>query len=295
MQIKINSPLLRVSDLKDPGGLIGTLRDAPDPLSQFLQSRFSPTLCKKLAAYSRSDPPSNRLQKALVGELNQLLQGEWLYTEDRFAQVMLSAAAQEWFVQNSPRESLIRLNRFLLEDAYPQHIGRNLKPRPIWKRGFHRQQKLAAAASLVVFLLCLGVFQFFVIFWRAPLPADLVLPPGTQVIVSRSTWVMIEGDRYYLRAWCPEPPKRVANSWGKLLHVYPEKMNSKKTYSLSQEPNREFFPPVREGPPRPTNEGFDLPDPDDDPEEGNGCSYSFFVWPDRGNSQIEVKEFCGLG
>jgi len=120
------SSLFSLDNLKDPTRLAVRLQDGSDPVSQFLQKQFSNTNQRLLSEYNDVTPPSEKLQAALIQELNRLLQGGSLYEEKDFAkglaQVTLRKETHELIKQNPEGEDLIRLNRFLLEDAYPQEI-----------------------------------------------------------------------------------------------------------------------------------------------------------------------------
>ena len=66
----------------------------------------------------------------LVDELNQLVQKECIYTEERFAQIKLSDKLRSEIVDNLQGEELTRINRLLLEAAYPHCIvKRHLPPK----------------------------------------------------------------------------------------------------------------------------------------------------------------------
>lgn len=119
--------LLRVSHLKDPSGLAVKLREAQDLLSQYLRTQFSLDTQKLLDEYDGSSPPSSELKEALVDELNRLIQGESLYDEQCFAHVTLTEETRKLIAQNPSGAALIRLNRILLEEAYPQEIAKYLQ------------------------------------------------------------------------------------------------------------------------------------------------------------------------
>lgn len=123
------SLLFRVSDLKDPTGLAIKLRDAQDPLSQYLRGQFSTNTQQLLDEYDGSNPPCDALRRAVIDELNRLLKGNCLYDEQRFMQVKLTEEAQGLIEQNLEGEDLIRLNRLLLEEAYPREIKKSRKKR----------------------------------------------------------------------------------------------------------------------------------------------------------------------
>lgn len=133
---KLKALLLGEKDLKDTEGetLIHCLRDAPDPLSQYLRSRFPVALQQRLREYDDGfGTPPERLKRlkwlkpAVVKELNRLIRDERLYQEDRFAQVELTRVTKELLQQNPRGEELVLLNRWLLADAYPRKITRIAK------------------------------------------------------------------------------------------------------------------------------------------------------------------------
>jgi len=114
--------LLSINDL-NWSSLPSKLRDAQDPLSQYLREQFSPELQQHLKGYKNSKFPAQELRQDLVTELNRLLQGSSLFQWDRFSKVALRPETQRLLKQNLQGEGVIRLHRLLLEDAYPQEIA----------------------------------------------------------------------------------------------------------------------------------------------------------------------------
>ena len=118
-----DSPVFCVSDISNPGGLAVKLRDAWDSLSRYLRGQFTIDTQKLLDEYDGASPPSEALQKALVDELNRLLESPSLIHDvHRLTQVTLTEEIQRLIEQNPQGETLIRLNRLLLERAYPRLI-----------------------------------------------------------------------------------------------------------------------------------------------------------------------------
>ena len=115
--------LFSVDSLKDPAGLATKLRDAGDPLSQYLRGQLSQETQRQLEEYASASLPSQSLQDALVSELNLLLEGPLLFEQGRFAQVNLTAETRSLVAQQPQGEYVIRLNRLLLEEAYPDQIN----------------------------------------------------------------------------------------------------------------------------------------------------------------------------
>lgn len=119
------SHLLARSDLINAAGLVTQLQNAVDPLSHFLREQFSPGMRQQVEAWSPSSPVSEALKTALVSELNRLLQGHSLYTPERFADVPLSEETRRLAEQTSGTGAT-RLNRRLLDEAYPDTIAESL-------------------------------------------------------------------------------------------------------------------------------------------------------------------------
>jgi hypothetical protein len=94
----------------------------PDPLSQWLFQNLSKKTQDLIAAPS----DENRLRPALADDLNRLLAAGPIYDSNRFAQVKLSDYLQQFLAQNPQGDTRIRLNRLLLETAYPNEIAKSL-------------------------------------------------------------------------------------------------------------------------------------------------------------------------
>jgi subtilisin family serine protease len=126
MQQKLLIRPQRVStvDLKDPAGLAVKLRDAADSISQYLRAHLPADTQQLLQAYDSATPPSEALVKALVDALNLSLTDPDLYSAQRFAQLSLSEETRNLAAKGPQGEELIRLNRLLLEEAYPSEIAR---------------------------------------------------------------------------------------------------------------------------------------------------------------------------
>jgi hypothetical protein len=118
--------LLQEKDLIDVPDLVRKLKDEKSPLSVYLRKRLTPATNGLLDKYTDSEQPSKELRGALVDEFNNLLQGSSLYEAERFKGIQLSDEAKELLRQNPREEDSIRLNRMLLEDAYPGKIAKSL-------------------------------------------------------------------------------------------------------------------------------------------------------------------------
>ena len=127
-----SSTQFRMPDLKEPNSMAVKLRDARDPVSQYVRGQLSPELQQQLSGYDDSSPRSDALQRNLVDELNRLLKGPSLFEEGRFSQVPLAEETRKLMAQNPQGDDLVRLNRMLLEDAYPREIAKGSINRYSW-------------------------------------------------------------------------------------------------------------------------------------------------------------------
>jgi len=122
--------LFRLADFKNPKGLVDKfVQMGPHPVTRYLLEQISSTTQTLLDKYKlQPDPkePSEELLKALADELTAALQAGPLYDVDRFVGVTLSEEARQLLAQDDLNEQeLIRLNRVLLEDAFPNEIARS--------------------------------------------------------------------------------------------------------------------------------------------------------------------------
>ena len=125
-----NQFLFHLEDLKDPGSLAVKLQDTRAVISQYIAEQLSAETQQLLDEYDGISNPSSELQKALLDDLNRLLQVGTLYDADSFTDIELSEQSQELLTQNSKSgETLVRLNRSLLADAYPYELTSLVKKR----------------------------------------------------------------------------------------------------------------------------------------------------------------------
>jgi FHS family L-fucose permease-like MFS transporter len=68
------------------------------------------------------------LKKNVADDLDKIINGSAIYDKQRFAGVELQDATRQLLSQNPQGEALVRLNRSLLQDAYPHEILPNLMP-----------------------------------------------------------------------------------------------------------------------------------------------------------------------
>ncbi len=112
-----------------------------DPLSQYLFGQLSPATIEQYESYNALNPASTDLDgikkkndtlkshlNGLAGDMNKLIGGgQSIYDQARFSQSKLSDFTTQYMAQQPTGDKLTRLNRLLLEDAYPSDILRKPK------------------------------------------------------------------------------------------------------------------------------------------------------------------------
>jgi hypothetical protein len=114
----------REGDFKNPASFIVKLRDGSDPLSAYLLTLFTPETQQLLAHYDGSAPVTKSLRRSITKELNELLGVNSIYEDERFSGVVLTDEIKSLIAQEPANEDLARLNRLLLEAAYPEDISK---------------------------------------------------------------------------------------------------------------------------------------------------------------------------
>lgn len=116
--------LFQLEDLKDPGSLAVKLQDTRAAVSNPIVAQLSAETQRLLDEYDGISSPSPALQKALLDDLNRLLEAGPLYDAESFADIELSEQTEELLAQSPESgEVLVRLNRLLLSDAYPHEVA----------------------------------------------------------------------------------------------------------------------------------------------------------------------------
>jgi len=120
----LGASALAAGELADWAGLATNLTQHQDALSQFLWSRFSATGQAVLTNYVGSGAEPELVQVTLVQELNGIISSGPIYQAQHFASVALSPETRGLLALNPQGDLLIRLNRWLLSDAYPRAVPR---------------------------------------------------------------------------------------------------------------------------------------------------------------------------
>lgn len=117
---------LSVADLKDAGALANRLKApaAEDRVSDSLSARLTEATRQALADWTGQDTPPPALQELLVADLNVVISGGLIWTEQTFAGVLLRLETRIQLAANPTGAGRAHLNRLLLEDVYPRELWR---------------------------------------------------------------------------------------------------------------------------------------------------------------------------
>jgi len=131
---RVGNSFFTEKDFSDWSGLTTSLRqgEPPSSLSKYLFENLSKTTQEALSR-NESTPA---IRRTLAKELNQILEKELagagpdkrepLYTPERFKDLKLSDTTLAFVKQNPQSHTRIRLNRLLLEEAYPGKIAKSM-------------------------------------------------------------------------------------------------------------------------------------------------------------------------
>ncbi|MFM7817606.1 MAG: hypothetical protein ACKPGI_11640, partial [Verrucomicrobiota bacterium] len=106
---RAGSSLFESSSFKDVNAFRSRIQSGSDPVSQFLKETLGDA--------------SKGGERELVNGLNRILEGPSIFTPDRFKGVTLTPHLRQFVAQDAPTFNRIRMNRLLLEAAYPDLIA----------------------------------------------------------------------------------------------------------------------------------------------------------------------------
>ena len=131
------APAFSMGDIANLERLAYRLKEPADTdeVSKYLAAQLAPGTRNLLSNHiAQVDAP---LQRALAEDLSRVVMAGQLYERQRFANVPLSPKTRQLLLQRAPGLAQVKLNRRLLQEAYPEEISRTH-----WRE--------AAAAGLLV-------------------------------------------------------------------------------------------------------------------------------------------------
>jgi len=109
-------------DFKDIKELATRLSAGKTPLDTYVWQKLSPETRELAVQYDKQSRVAVRTRTSLVRELNFLIAGPCLYQSERFDARSLTNGVDVLIGSNLQGEDMVRLNRLLLEAAYPKLI-----------------------------------------------------------------------------------------------------------------------------------------------------------------------------
>jgi hypothetical protein len=93
--------------------------DRSDAVSAYLSGQLGETNKANLAEFLPTNANINGVKSAVVKALNKIVSGASIYDERRFQNIPLRPETRELLGKNPQGQELARLNKILIEDAYP--------------------------------------------------------------------------------------------------------------------------------------------------------------------------------
>ncbi len=122
-QIENSATSLSGSGIANQAAFIEKIAHGSDSMSVFLRSRMESSV--KDAVVSYSDSTAKATLSALVKDINQIISGPSIYDQSRFSGIALRPETEELLKQSPHGQRLARLNKLLLEDAYPAELAKS--------------------------------------------------------------------------------------------------------------------------------------------------------------------------
>lgn len=127
IDIENNATSLSSDAIADASALASRLATGTDAVSVMLRAKLEPLVRVDLASYSAANANAKALLSATVKDINQVIAGPSIYDATRFSGVTLRPET-EALLKASPRGvGVTRLNKLLIEDAYPSELAKGAK------------------------------------------------------------------------------------------------------------------------------------------------------------------------
>jgi hypothetical protein len=126
IQIQNSATSFGSGDVIDLASMAQRLTKKPDGVAALLFDQLDDQTKAKLAANSFSDTDAKALRSTLGKSITKLMAGPLLYEATRFQGITLRPQTQGLLWQELAGRDLRRLNRLLLEDAFPSELAKDL-------------------------------------------------------------------------------------------------------------------------------------------------------------------------
>ena len=169
------SPLLSAQEALDPTKFALRIKKAADPVAKAISERLSPQTREQIDAFGGDSPPSPELMSLLVEDVNRLLRGGLWYDAKVFAEAKLTPSAMRRVAARPTGEALLRLNRRLLDEAFPKTLPTFVRVKPVPRLDVMGWEVDVADASKLVgsFLVVVVIGTLVYLFFRTNLGAAM--------------------------------------------------------------------------------------------------------------------------
>lgn len=122
------APTLSAEDFRDLPALARKLKASTESVSAHVGRHLQDATRGSLNKWTPGSALPDALRQALLTDFNAIIQGKPLYDQGAFTDVALRPQTKAWLTQELQRDDLARLNRWLLEDAYPLELWKAPPP-----------------------------------------------------------------------------------------------------------------------------------------------------------------------
>jgi hypothetical protein len=126
LQIENDATMLSGSEISDQAAFVAKLTRGSDAVSAFLHGQMDDSAKAELSGYSAANPNAKKVISGLVKDLNGVIAGPSIYVAGRFSGVELRPETKLLLKENAQGYRLERLNKLLLEDAYPADLAKSV-------------------------------------------------------------------------------------------------------------------------------------------------------------------------
>jgi hypothetical protein len=125
IQIENSATSLGSGGVTDTAAFAGKISNGTDAMSVFLRGRLQDSVKADVAAYSALSANAKGVVSELITDLNRVISGPSIYDKARFGNLVLRPETKQLLKQNPSGQQLARLNKLLLEDAYPGELAKS--------------------------------------------------------------------------------------------------------------------------------------------------------------------------
>jgi fucose permease len=125
MPTLLGSSTFSAGEVADSSALGVKLEKPERPFDEWLSTKLSPDTHEELANQRAFGFVTTLEEDNLLKDINEVIKGDSIYDKQRFSDIALRAETQQLLSRNPSGGNLERLNRLLIEDAYPNELSRN--------------------------------------------------------------------------------------------------------------------------------------------------------------------------